>query len=477
MQSDQVFPKAGTIQSEFIFATGIENSYPTVEWKGKTVRRDSMELSAHYDRWEEDYQLVKDLGIRFLRYGPPLYRAHVSANRYDWQWADRELKRLRELAIHPIVDLCHFGVPDWIGGFNNDDWPEHFARYARAFAQRFPWLRLYTPVNEIFVAAEFSGKRGWWNEREKTDRGFVTALKNLCKANLLAEEAILEIQPEATFVQSESSSYYHQSSPEVMERAYFENQRRFLPLDLSYGNDISATMYEYLLDNGMTRDEYHWFVQHGRSIQPHCVMGNDYYPENEHIVQGGDKPPQPSGEIFGYYVITHQYFDRYHLPVMHTETNVKKSDDGPRWLQKEWANILRLKHDGVPIIGFTWFSLIDQTDWDTAMREINNRTNQSGLFDKNRKPRPVCQAYKDLIAEWRPRLPRDFQSRDLDLNPLPKIRPPQPPKVREAPNDEHHSKRADGHKPAVPKHGHAGAPRKGKTRSHHTSRSHRSSRS
>ena len=30
---------------------------------------------------------------------------------------------------------------------------------------------------------------------------------------------------------------------------------------------------------------------------------------------------QPAGEIFGYYVITRQYYERYRLPVMHTETN------------------------------------------------------------------------------------------------------------------------------------------------------------
>ena len=51
-------------------------------------------------------------------------------------------------------------------------------------------------------------------------------------------------------------------------------------------------------------------------------MGNDYYITNEHIVRP-DGTIEPSGEIFGYYVITHQYFSRYRLPVMHTETNIK----------------------------------------------------------------------------------------------------------------------------------------------------------
>ena len=72
---------------------------------------------------------------------------------------------MRRLGIEPIADLCHFGVPDWVGSFQNPDWPGYFAEYARAFARRYPWVSRYTPVNEIFVAARFSGQYGWWNER------------------------------------------------------------------------------------------------------------------------------------------------------------------------------------------------------------------------------------------------------------------------------------------------------------------------
>ena len=82
-------------------------------------------------------------------------------------------------------------------------------------------------------------------------------------------------------------------------------------------------MYEYLLDNGMTRDEYHLFLNN--TCKHHCIMGNDYYITNEHRV-AADGRRAPSGEIFGYYVITRQYYDRYHLPVMHTETNLCRAE-------------------------------------------------------------------------------------------------------------------------------------------------------
>jgi len=166
-------------------------------------------------------------------------------------------------------------------------------------------------------------------------------------------------------------------------------------------------MYEYLLDNGMTREDYHWLRDH--HVKSHCIMGNDYYVTNEHLVRA-DGGVDPSGEIFGYYVITHQYYARYRLPVMHTETNTKNAEEAPGWLRKEWANMHRLKQDGVPIIGFTWYSLTDQIDWDTALREKNDRVNACGLFDLDRKIRPVGEAYKQLINQWRDVLPTESYS-------------------------------------------------------------------
>jgi beta-glucosidase/6-phospho-beta-glucosidase/beta-galactosidase len=294
-----------------------------------------------------------------------------------------------------------------VGDFQNPDWPELFAEYARAFAQRYPHLSLYTPVNEIFITATFSAQYGWWNERLSNDRAFVTALKHLCKANELAMDAIYEVQKDATFIQSESTEYFHPQTLKCWDEAHFRNEKRFLSLDLTYAHDVSATMYEYLLDNGMTREEYRWFMNH--HVSARCIMGNDYYVTNEHNVHD-DGSTSASGEIFGYYVITKQYFDRYHLPVMHTETNFG-SHGAVEWLRKEWANVHLLKTVGVPIVGFTWYSLTDQVDWDTALREDNGRVNPLGLYDMDRKIRPVGKEYKRLIQEWRQFLPMEGMGR------------------------------------------------------------------
>jgi len=387
----------------FLFATGIENSYPTIQ--GGKVRMDEMEKCGHYQHWKKDFDLVEELGISFLRYGPPIHTTWVGPDRYDWSFADETFRELRRRDIVPIVDLCHFGVPDWLENFQNPDFPAQFARYARAFAQRFPWVQLYTPINEMYICAEFSALFGWWNEQLASDQAFVTALKYIVKANVLAMQAIAEVCPYALFIQSESSEYFHAENPAAIKPAELMNAKRFLSLDLNYGRRVDSEMYEYLLDNGMTRDEYHFFLENKMKHQ--CIMGNDYYRTNEHRVLA-DGSTRASGEIFGYYAITRQYYDRYHLPVMHTETNLWQGpcgDEAVNWLWKEWANVLRVRNDGVPIIGFTWYSLTDQIDWDTALRENNGNVNPLGLYDLDRNIRPVGQAYKQLIQDWREVLP------------------------------------------------------------------------
>ena len=169
------------------------------------------------------------------------------------------------------------------------------------------------------------------------------------------------------------------------------NAMRFLPLDLNYGRLVDSEMYEFLLDNGMTREEYHFFL--GHQPKQHCILGNDYHSTNEHRVTANGRV-HASGEVFGYDEITRQYHSRCLLPVVHTETNTAQGPLGTEavnWLWKEWANALRVRNSGVPIVGFTWYSLTDQVDGDTSLRERNSHVNPLGLFDMDRNIRPPAR--------------------------------------------------------------------------------------
>lgn len=381
--------------SNFMFATGIECSYPTIS-QGR-IRRDLLQECGHYDRWKEDLNLVKELGLNVLRYGLPYYSIHQGPDKFDWAFADEVMREIKRLEITPILDLMHFGVPDWIGNYQNPELPIHFANYAAAVAERYPWVRFFTPVNEIYVTARVSAKDGLWNEQATSDFAFVTAMKNIVAASILANHQIAKFHPNCVIVQSESAEYIHEGYVTKSEEITLLNKLRFLALDLLYAHPCDSDVCIYLFDNGLSREEYDWFM--AGEPPGYQVMGNDYYGRNERI-----KLPDGSlisaSDVLGWYQITKEYYDRYRKPVMHTETNVFDANQAPSWLWKQWINILQMRKDGVPVLGFTWYSLIDQVDWDIELTEKKGIINECGLFDMNRNPRPVALAYKQILEQF-----------------------------------------------------------------------------
>ncbi|MFL5327435.1 MAG: family 1 glycosylhydrolase [Gemmataceae bacterium] len=378
----------------FVFATGIENSYPKI---ANGVRVDEMEKCGHYRRWHDDLALVHEMGLRYLRWGPPLHRVFTGPGQYNWAWTDAVVRDMNRLSIRPIMDLCHFGLPDWLGDFQNTDFPKYFAEYAAECAERYPHIRHWTPVNEILITALFSAKYGWWNERLTTEHAFVRATLNLCRANLLAMREIRRRVPEAIFVQAESCEFWHATHPEAQAGADFENERRFLPLDLTFGHPLSHRMQSHLYDHGMTgADEA--FFQHA-ALRKRCFVGTDYYVTNEHFLNR-DGTSGPSQDVLGYAEIARQYYRRYRLPMIHTETNLREDHGSERWLWKQWHCLMQLRREGIPIRGFTWYSLTDQMDWDTALREDARRVNAVGLYDLDRQIRPVGREFARLMGEW-----------------------------------------------------------------------------
>jgi len=216
-------------------------------------------------------------------------------------------------------------------------------------------------------------------------------------ASIMATQQIARQRPDCIIVQSESAEYIHELRATPTPQITLDNKLRFLSLDLLYAHHPDGDVVNYLFDNGLTRREYDWFM--AGEPPGYQIMGNDYYGRNEKIIL-------PTGEVctsmdvLGWYNITLEYYRRYRKPVMHTETNVFDAHDAPTWLWKQWVNILRMRNEGVPVLGFTWYSLIDQVDWDIGLARKVGRVNTCGLFDLDRQPRPVAACYKQLLEEY-----------------------------------------------------------------------------
>ena len=387
---------------EFMFATGIECSTPTIE-HGRW-RRDQLHETDHYGNWRRDLELVKELGLKYLRYGFPIHLVYHGRNKFDWSFPDAVCSAMKEMGIVPLIDLVHFGVPDWLETFQNPELPECLAEYAAEFAKRYPWIRFYTPVNEMYVTTRMSALEGVWNEQLRSERSFVTAIRNVARSSVLMMQAISAATPEAIFINSESSEFYQPCCPdqEIRRIADFENQRRFIALDLLYARPLRDDVRSYLFDQGFPPEEYEWFMKQNAHVR--SILGIDYYEWNEKVINS-DGRPQMLGELFGWYVVTRQYYERYKRPVMHTETNTPDAEQAPNWLLRQWHNIELIRRDGVPVVGFTWYSLLDQVDWNIGLGKALGNVFPVGLFDLNREPRAVAQAYMHLIKMYDGKLP------------------------------------------------------------------------
>ena len=373
----------------FVLASGIECSAPTVAG----ARVDELEKTGHYQNLERDLRLVADLGLRYLRYGIPFHRVNPAPGRFDWAFADRALEGLHAHGIIPIVDLMHFGVPDDIGNYQNQALPDRFAAYAAAFADRYPWVRYCTLVNEPVITATFSARFGYWNEQRKDDRSFTRALLNVARCVVLGAEQVGQRRPDALFLQSDSCESYRPTHPSAVPTVTFLSELRFAAFELFYGHSLPGIVADYLLRNGAERDELRWFERHGSDARH--IAGNDYYAACEKDVLA-DGSLRDAIERRGYYALAREYQERLGVPIMHMETN-NAEGDALEWFAEQWRDVVRLRRAGVPIRGFTWYGFVNHVDWDTALREDNGRENPIGIVSLEREPMPLWAAYETVI--------------------------------------------------------------------------------
>jgi len=378
---------------EFVVATGIECSAPIIRGG---IRRDQLLLTDHWRRFEEDFDLIAGLGITHLRYGVPFHIVARDPSNFDWAWTDLALAALRERGIEPIADLLHFAVPDHLHGIGDPGLPAAFVDYAAAFADRYPWIRLYTPVNEPFVTALFSAKNGWWNEQRRSDRAFVRALDNAATCGVEGMRLIRQRRSDAIFLQSDACESWVATEPAADRSARFLTERAYLGFDLTFGRPVSPTMRAWLRRTGMPAARQDWFERNGSDEG--SIIGLDYYEGNERTI---DAQGNVSTAVRrGFASLARDVYARYGMPLMLAETN-NDDERAVDWLAETWNDTIEMRDAGLPIRGFCWYSLTDQVDWDTCMREANDTINTFGLVDMARVRRPVGDAYERLARSAR----------------------------------------------------------------------------
>ncbi len=369
-----------------------------------------MEKNGHAAR-QGDLERFASLGIRAIRY-PVLWErtAPDGLERADWSWSDERLLGLQQLGIRPIVGLVHHGSGPRHTSLVDPGFAEELAEFARAVAQRYPWLEYYTPVNEPLTTARFSGLYGLWYPHGRDERTFIQALLNQCRAVVLCMRAIREINPHAKLVQTDDLGKIY-STPEMAELAGFYNERRWLSWDLLCGKvGPEHALWEYLCNTGIDPAEFLWFQDN--PCLPD-ILGVNYYITSErwldHRVErypphyigayGGrphadiEAPRALATPTPGIGPLLQEIWERYGLPLAVTEAHIDSHrEDQLRWLVEIWEAAKAAQRNGADVRGVTVWALLGSYDWNSLVT-VSRGCYEPGPFDvRSQPPRPTAVA-------------------------------------------------------------------------------------
>ncbi len=394
---------------DFLWAGGIENTFIPQTRNGQRPL-DEYELIGHYDHWREDLGLARDLGLKALRWGIPWYKVEPEPGKFDWEWIDRVIPFLvEELKILPVIDLMHYGCPFWMKReFANKSYPKLVARYAAEFAGRYKGLvKWYTPLNEPIINSLMCGMRGLWPPYMRSDRGYIHLMLQLAKGIVRSVDAIKEVDPETVMVHVEATGLTRTVREDLASLASEEDHRGFLCYDLISGRlTHDHLLFSWLVRNGASPDSLDELQQNKISLD---VLGLNFYPQWSTKQLYIDKrnrvafrEVEPEGE--GFAELIRKYHDRYHVPVMITETSAVGSDDiRAKWLESSISVIKNLRGEGVPVIGYTWFPLFTMIDWRYrfSTEPLENFYLELGLYNLNRNGKKSRWLESPLVAKMK----------------------------------------------------------------------------
>ncbi|WP_411274578.1 family 1 glycosylhydrolase [Daejeonella sp.] len=368
---------------------------------------DQMEYSGHYDR-PADLHSFAELGISKIRY-PVLWEKHqpFKHSNIDWRPTSNQLNELLNRDIEPIAGLVHHGSGPAYVNFFDESFTRGLAAYASSVAERFPFLKYYTPVNEPLTTARFCGLYGLWYPHCTDDVSFLKILMSECKGTVLAMQAIRKVNKEAKFIYTEDLGKTHSTSL-LKYQADFENHRRWLGSDLLCGRvDSYHPLYKYLKKYGVTDNELQFFINNSC---PPDILGLNYYvtseryldhrtarfpsnnigSNNKHRYADVEVVRVGNVEATGAAGLLKGAWERYRLPLAITEAHLHCSrEDQLRWLSALWITAKKLRTEGVDIRAVTFWALLGSFGWNKLLVKPKGDY-ESGIYDiRSSSPRPT----------------------------------------------------------------------------------------
>lgn len=377
---------------------------------------DSGEIACdHYHHMEEDVRLMRELGIRAYRFSISWSRVLPggvgSVNEAGLAFYDRLVDELKKNGIEPYVTLFHWDFPYVLyqkGGWLNPESPDWFAEYTRVIVDRLSdRVKYFITINEPQCFVALGHDTGIHAPGLKLSRrDILTAGHHVLLAHGRAVKVIREhavLPPQIGFAPVGNPGIPasgQERDLEAARRATFEGDVAGIywstawwadPIFLgSYpkpkDSDMDEVLREFLLsvteeEMALIHQPLDFFgvnIYQGRTVEyADTSVGYRCVKQNVGCDLTAIKwPVTPKALYYG----PKFFYERYKKPILITENGLSSMDwvslDGKihdpgriDFLSRYLAEYHRAYEDGVELMGYFQWSLMDNFEWAEGYRE------------------------------------------------------------------------------------------------------------
>lgn len=357
---------------------------------GKITNGDTGDIACdHYNRFGEDFSLLKQIGIKAYRFSiswPRIFpTGKGSVNWVGLDYYDRMVDSLLALNIEPFVTLYHWDLPQALqdmGGWGNRDLLGYFSDYAAVVVKRLgDRVKFWTTFNEPWVVAVLGNLTGEMAPGFKDRKLTAQVAHNLLVSHGMAAQAIRSIEPEA-----QVGIVLNLTPVEAFE----DNKYQKLAAEKAW-NATSAWFLDPLFKGCYPPDALKDLAADAPEVKPNDFalisqkldyLGVNYYtrtvigpqgemkkvPGSEYTEMGWEVAPQAFGRMLL------RMNEEYRLPPIYITENGCALDDqvvgehvhDPRrikYIHDHLAELRKSMRLGVNIKGYFVWSLLDNFEW------------------------------------------------------------------------------------------------------------------
>jgi len=363
----------------------------------------------HYNRYEEDFNLLKEMNHNVHRLSIEWSRIYPnSPNEINWEAVEhyhKVLDKLNELKIEPMVTAFHITIPQWfadMGGFEKAENIKYFIDFVEFLAKEYGnKVKYWVTINEMDTYAFVAYFVGLYPPGEKDLFKSLYVLRNLLVAHGLAYNMIKEEDPDSIVGFSKVMIYLIPKNDEdVLGKVlsdFFGLINNDIIFDAIANGEVKVPGYYEKLDYLENSTDFVGLNYYTRAYadlesfnKEMLIMG-----ENERVSQKG-WAEYPEGIYHCIMYIRKKFGD---TPIYITENGLSTDDDTWRieYIKNHLVQVSRAIQDGANVKGYLYWSNLDNFEWECgyyAKFGLIAVDRENGL---KRIPKNSAWVYADII--------------------------------------------------------------------------------